>query len=134
VPATLHASPLNTADTDTFAGKQVPGAVLLDAPVTKQGQPTWLLRELGPDFTLLVFGPAPTWAHDLPGVKVLQIGIDVIDPQALAAQRLDAQPGTAYLVRPDQHVCARWRTPTEAAVRSALAQATAATTAATTAA
>ena len=59
-------------------------------------------------------------------MKVLQIGIDVIDHQALAAQRLDALPRTVYLVRPDQHVCARWRTPTEAAVRSALARATAA--------
>ena len=126
VPATLHQSPLNTPDTDAFAGTQVPGAVLLDAPLTKQNQPTWLLRELGPDFTLLVFGPAPAWAHDLPGVKVLQIGIDVIDHQALAAQRLDALPRTVYLVRPDQHVCARWRTPTEAAVRSALTRATAA--------
>ncbi len=73
-----------------------------------------------------MFGPAPAWAHGLPGVKVLQIGIDVIDHQALAAQRLDALPRTVYLVRPDQHVCARWRTPTEVAVRSALARATAA--------
>ena len=72
------------------------------------------------------FTPAPAWAHDLPGVKVLQIGIDVIDHQALAAQRLDALPRTVYLVRPDQHVCARWRTPTEAPVHSALARATAA--------
>ena len=125
VPATLHHSPLNTPDADPFAGTQVPGAVLLDAPLTKQGQPSWLLRALGPDFTLLVFGPAPTWAAALPHVQVLQVGVDVIDVQALAAQRLDAQPGTAYLVRPDQHVCARWRAPTEAAVRAALARATA---------
>ena len=125
VPATLHQSPLNTPDTDAFVGTQVPGAVLLDAPLTKQGQPTWLLRELGAHFTLLVFGPPPGWADALPEVKVLHIGRDVIDHQALATQRLDATPGTAYLVRPDQHVCARWRAPTEAAVRAALACATA---------
>ena len=125
VPATLHTSPLNTPDTDAFAGTQVPGAVLLDAPLTKQGQPTWLLRELGSNFTLLVFGPAPTWAQALPQVKVLQIGIDVIDHQALAAQRLDALPRTMYLVRPDQHVCARWRMPTNPTVRAAMARATA---------
>ena len=49
-----------------------------------------------------------------------------LDAQTLATQRLDAQPGTMYLVRPDQHVCARWRQPQEAAVRAALAQAIAA--------
>ena len=126
VPATLHQSPLNTPDTDPFTGTQVPGAVLLDAPLTTaQGRATWLLRELGPDFTLLVFGPAPVWANALPDVKVLQIGPDVIDHQALATQRLDARPGAAYLVRPDQHVCARWHAPTEAGVRAAMACATA---------
>ena len=28
-------------------------------------------------------------------------------------------PGTVYLLRPDQHVCARWRHPTAALVRAA---------------
>ena len=37
--------------------------------------------------------------------------------------RYDARPGTAYLIRPDQHVCARWRAPSEAGVRAALARA-----------
>ena len=123
VPATLHQSPLNTPDADRFVGTQVPGAVLLDAPLTQQGQPTWLLRALGPDFTLITFGPAPAWAAALPRVQVLQIGMDLLDHQALAAQRLDAQPGTAYLVRPDQHVCARWRAPTAADVSAALQKA-----------
>lgn len=125
LPATLHGSPLNTPDSEAFAGTQVPGAVLLDAPVQRGGQPSWLLRELGPDFTLLCFGPAPAWAAGLPHVAVRAIGTDLVDVQGLVAQRLDGQSGTAYLVRPDQHVCARWRAPTEAAVRAALARATA---------
>ncbi|MDZ7861773.1 FAD-dependent oxidoreductase [Acidovorax sp.] len=125
VPATLHGSPLNTPDGDTFAGTQVPGAVLLDAPVGYGGQSAWLLRTLGPDFTLLVFGTAPAWAATLPQVKLLQVGHDLQDTQGLLARRLDAQPGTAYLVRPDQHVCARWRSLSEGAVRAALATATA---------
>jgi len=125
VPATLHESPLNTPDADAFASTLAPGAVLPDAPLARQGRATWLLRELGPDFTLLVFGPAPAWAAALPDVRALQIGVDVQDAQGLAAQRLDARPGTAYLLRPDQHVCARWRALEETAVRAALARATA---------
>ncbi len=125
VPATLSESPLSTPDADAFAGTVAPGAVLPDAPLTRQGRATWLLRALGPDFTLLVFGPAPAWATALPHVQVLQIGVDVQDAQGLAAQRLDARPGTAYLLRPDQHVCARWRALEETAVRAALARATA---------
>jgi 3-(3-hydroxy-phenyl)propionate hydroxylase len=45
------------------------------------------------------------------------------DVDGWATRRYDAQPGTAYLLRPDQHVCARWRTPTQAAVTDALRRA-----------
>lgn len=128
VPATLAHSSLNTPDADRFEGRMVPGAPLADAPIRwADGSPGWLLRALGPEFTLLVFGKAPAWAEDLEHVRLLRVGQDLIDSQGLVAQRLDATPGTAYLLRPDQHVCARWRTPTQAAVRAALARATAAT-------
>jgi len=124
VPATLAGSSLNTPDVDAFQGRMVPGAPLTDAPVQRAGQDTWLLRSLTPEFTLLVFGDAPAWVATVPNVMVLRVGSDLIDTQALVAQRLDAQPGTAYLIRPDQHVCARWRHPTEEGVRAALARAT----------
>ncbi|GEQ73795.1 oxidoreductase [Comamonas testosteroni] len=134
VPATLHHSPLNTPDSEAFAGSQLPGAVLSDAPMRRPGdsQTTWLLRALGPDFTLLHFGPTPAWARELGGVLNLSIAAegdagaaqaDLLDAQGLAAQRLDARPGTCYLLRPDQHVCARWRRPDEADVRAALQRA-----------
>lgn len=126
VPATLQGSPLNTPDADAFQGRMGPGAPLADAPVQRRdGGATWLLRETAPGFTLIVFGDAPAWADELPEVRTLAIGRDLIDAQGLVAHRLDGQPGTAYLIRPDQHVCARWRQPTLAAVRAALQRATA---------
>jgi 3-(3-hydroxy-phenyl)propionate hydroxylase len=41
----------------------------------------------------------------------------------LAAERYDARPGTVYLLRPDQHVCARWRAPTATDIAAALKKA-----------
>ena len=134
VPATLHHSPLNTPDGEVFDGTQLPGAVLSDAPMRRPGDTAtiWLLRALGSDFTLLHFGPTPAWAMELAGVTNLSIAnegeahaahADLLDVQGLAARRLDARSGTSYLLRPDQHVCARWRRPDEAGVRAALQRA-----------
>ncbi len=123
VPATLHGSPLNTPDVDTgedaFAGSMVPGAPATDAPLRLGNTPVWLLRLLGQGFTLLVFGAAPAWAADLPLNTVAIADPGLTDADGLARQRYDARPGSAYLLRPDHHVCARWRQPTEALVRSA---------------
>lgn len=130
VPAVLRDSPLNTPDADAFDTPVVPGAVLPDAPVKKGTSNSWLLRELGANFTLITHGPAPQWVADwlqsLPAddCKVLQLGEDVDDTQGLVAQRLDLQSGNAYLVRPDQHVCARWRAPSTADVQAAYCRAT----------
>jgi 3-(3-hydroxy-phenyl)propionate hydroxylase len=57
-------------------------------------------------------------AADVPGVRVLQ------DVKGLVARRYDARDGSAFLLRPDQHVCARWRHVDAARVRAAVARAT----------
>ena len=115
LPSTYADSPLNTPDTDAFDGAMCPGAPVADAPMGKG----WLLRELSRGFTLLVAGDVPAWAAQLP-VKVLAVGLD-----GPIARRYDLRPGTTYLLRPDQHVCARWRAPTRAQVGAALTRATA---------
>ena len=47
----------------------------------------------------------------------------LIDSEGLVVMRYDLRPGTVYLLRPDQHVCARWRKPSLAAVSAALRRA-----------
>jgi 3-(3-hydroxy-phenyl)propionate hydroxylase len=125
VPATLPARGLNTPDVDSFAGELGPGAVAGDAPLIGAGGPTWLLRELGADFTLLWFGEAPDWAASTAWRTVAIGSAGLRDVDGLATQRYDARPGTAYLIRPDHHICARWRAPDPQSVRAALDRATA---------
>jgi 3-(3-hydroxy-phenyl)propionate hydroxylase len=48
----------------------------------------------------------------------------LVDAEGLLAARYDGKPGTTYLFRPDQHVCARWRAFDEAALRAAIDRAT----------
>ena len=121
VPATLHDSALNSADADDFAGRMVPGAVAADAPLAGG----WLLRALGSTrFAALVFGDGPQARASLRALAEADVPLQAVrvpldGAHALAAQRYDAQDGTTYLLRPDQHVAARWRRPTAAAVRAA---------------
>nr|WP_145549379.1 FAD-dependent oxidoreductase [Variovorax boronicumulans] len=121
VPATLHGSALNTEDADAFAGRMVPGAVAADAPVAGG----WLLQRLaGTRFAALVFGEGEGAQASLRALAATELPLQIervpLDAaHALAADRYDAQDGTTYLLRPDQHVCARWRRPTAAALRAA---------------
>jgi 3-(3-hydroxy-phenyl)propionate hydroxylase len=137
VPAILASSALNTDDRDAdFAddlGAMVPGAPAADAPVGgSSGQ--WLLGYLGGAFTLLAFGAAiepsdvASLARDRIRCNVVHVGAQptpgathVEDAQGLAHRRYDARPGTVYLIRPDQHVCARWRAFDLGRVRAAIA-------------
>jgi 3-(3-hydroxy-phenyl)propionate hydroxylase len=145
VPSFLTQSRLNTPDTDAFGGDMVPGAPMADAPVTLAGAPGWLQDQAGNHFTLLRFandvadigGPQrdhlAQLANDAIPVQTVLVTphggrLDwlrvVADVQGLAAARYDAADGAVYLLRPDQHVAARWRGFDAARVRAAVARAT----------
>lgn len=121
-------SSLNTPDAEPFAGKMAPGANCADAPVLVGGRQGWLLDQLRGGFTLLVFGDAPAQSLEVGRVeaKVVQVGKDITDTKGVLQARYDGRPGTTYLIRPDQHVAARWRSFDPDRIRAAVARATAA--------
>jgi 3-(3-hydroxy-phenyl)propionate hydroxylase len=78
----------------------------------------------GTGFTLLEFsnGAAPELSEEVAAIQIGGKG-GLADSTGLAASRYDAEPGTAYLLRPDGYVAARFRHPTRAALDAALARA-----------
>lgn len=110
-------SPLGTPDAagDSWRGIGA-GAPAIDAPLGTG----WLLERLGNDFSLI----GCRLPADVPaGISRLDIE-ELGDPEGLVAERYDLALGSAYLVRPDGYVAARWRAPTAAAIAAAHARAT----------
>ncbi|HSK40043.1 MAG TPA: FAD-dependent monooxygenase, partial [Arenibaculum sp.] len=127
-------------------GTPCPDAPMLDAA----GEPAWLLDALGGRFLAMVFADAP---GDLPpagaaaalarhpaGCGVLVVADDggtpwgapwiaagvpvLVDRAGLARRRYGGGPGSVHLIRPDQHVAARWKRFDVHAVLAALDRAT----------
>ncbi len=126
-PSIYH-TPLSTADGDGWRGGPRPGASMPDAPIAASSDEPMFLTDAfakgGTQFTLLAFGNgAAVKAPE--GVAAIRIGGEggFADPAGLAASRYDAESGTAYLLRPDGYVAARFRHPTRPALDAALARA-----------
>jgi 3-(3-hydroxy-phenyl)propionate hydroxylase len=121
--ATVYDSPLSTPDEQPFGGTATLGAPVPDAPMRgRDGRAGYLLERLAGGFELLHVrdGVRP----DVPAeVKLTVIGEDLSDAQGVFAQRFDATPGATYLLRPDQHLSARWRAYNRAKLEAAIARA-----------
>jgi 3-(3-hydroxy-phenyl)propionate hydroxylase len=116
VAVSYPSSPLNTPDADRWCGGIAPGSPALDAPLAGG----WLLDRLGAGFALLADG----WrGGELAEAAVIDLAGS--DPAALelVRSRYDLVPGSAYLIRPDQYVAARWREPTRERIADAVRRA-----------
>lgn len=144
MPCRYDSSPLNTPDVDGGPSELRPGSSAKDAPIRLGEQNAWLLNQLGNGFVLLLdgriddghataplrelselldrhtdlrlvmVGPAPDEFGALPRTTVID------DTEGLVTQRYGLKAGGGYLIRPDQHVTARWHTVTAHQVEDAL--------------
>ncbi|NOX61255.1 MAG: FAD-dependent oxidoreductase [Chloroflexi bacterium] len=136
-------SPLNTPDEDEWNCRLIPGAPAEDAPVVRGDERSYFLKQVGGVFNGVLFVDSPqaiptdTLADlqalaqkDVPiETKIVALepteateyeGLPVFyDADGYMKQRYDATPGAYYLLRPDQHVCARWRSFDRAKVEAA---------------
>jgi 3-(3-hydroxy-phenyl)propionate hydroxylase len=148
VPAVLADSSLVTEDPKWQDGLPA-GAPCDDAPVVVDGKEGWLLEQLGNRFVLLVAGSSEPssnqalldrWRAALqtvsPHIEVLLLvpgpaavparsssAAFIVDVEGLAKRRYAAQAGYALLIRPDQHIAARFTNADIEGVRAALARA-----------
>ncbi|PRY71137.1 FAD-dependent oxidoreductase [Halomonas ventosae] len=132
MPCRYEDSPLNGPDAEGMPADLRPGSPAKDAPIRLCGESTWLLNQLGsrfvllldgrlptsqaealapeletllnaqPDLDLLVLGPASRALSGLPRTTLIE------DADGLVVERYGLEPGASYLIRPDQHVTARW--------------------------
>jgi 3-(3-hydroxy-phenyl)propionate hydroxylase len=138
VAPNLRGSSLLTPDSESWDVALTPGNAAIDAPVGENG---WLIEHLSGAFALMVYAqdrdhlgaetiaaldelardPVPVEPLIVLGQAGSIVGpIPTLHDRAgLIRKRYDLSPGAAYLFRPDQHVCARWRTWSADAVRAA---------------
>ncbi|QTP53262.1 FAD-dependent oxidoreductase [Billgrantia sulfidoxydans] len=144
MPCHYDDSPLNGPETEGLPLVLRPGSPAKDAPIGLAGRRAWLLNQLGDRFTLLldgrvdsaraealrtelepllarqadldllVVGPAPHALTELPRSRQIE------DVETLVGERYGLTGGVAYLIRPDQHVSARWRQVSAAEVEAAI--------------
>ena len=129
-PCTYENSPLNTPDNDDFKPDMRPGSPCIDAPVSGGNGSGWLLNHLGNHFSIMLKGDFDAGSlaeldeitaalapldHSIDMIRIDAPGDDgdgfihLHDDRGVLAGRYDLRESAVYLIRPDQHVAARWR-------------------------
>ncbi len=124
----VYESPLSTIDKEHWHGGVSPGTSMVDAPLaSNDGGPSYLTEafaSLGRNFAVLEFADGE--AVDVPeDVGLIRVGPNeaFTDRSGLLGARYDAQPGSAYLFRPDGYVAARFRQPNRETLKASLSRA-----------
>jgi 3-(3-hydroxy-phenyl)propionate hydroxylase len=118
VPSIYDNSPLNGADAETMPARTRPGAPACDAPVRNR----WLLDHLGGRFILLALNLDIPNRFECNGIPVATLSLTANESggELLAARYLGMATQAVYLIRPDQHIAARWQRYDEPSIRRAL--------------
>ncbi|WP_310621642.1 FAD-dependent oxidoreductase [Flexibacterium corallicola] len=107
LPCTYDKSSLNGPDTKGMPMRSRPGSPASDAPL---GDGTWLLDKLGNKFQLLAINCDVPACLKVDGIEIFALPISLSDDAYgfVRERYLGSLPRAVYLIRPDQHVAARW--------------------------
>lgn len=122
LPCVYDNGPLNGEDALPEAPARTrPGAPCPDAPLADG----FVLDRLGGDFVLLTIDADAPEQLDVGGIALRRVKLSVNDDAtgALAERYLGGATSAVLLIRPDQHVAARWAAFDESAVRRAVGHA-----------
>jgi 3-(3-hydroxy-phenyl)propionate hydroxylase len=129
LPTAYEDSPLNTPDDEgAWVSPMRPGSPCADGPLGEgwllETMAAWDRTALG--FGLLHFGPAPVAELTValePGQPGVCLPVLAVLDSPVLFERYDGRIGTTLLIRPDQHIAARWRRWDAAAIGQALLRA-----------
>lgn len=113
VPATYDGSPLNSVDHSSLPQSTRPGSPALDAPIADG----WLLDKFDGQFVLLAIN---TQISEPVVPNLLLIELSAEPNSHLAERYLGDEDQAVYLIRPDQHIAARWGSVSSGQVEEAL--------------
>lgn len=125
-PCSLHGLSHLTEESEPMGGSMVSGSSCADAPMLdRHSQRRWLLQSLGHEFCVLVFARDNSTAERyrdrlrqakvtlrlvvvLPSNVAATVDGALTDHEGLAQERYGGESDVTYLIRPDQHVAARF--------------------------
>ena len=119
VPGVYDEGPLNGPDCDRMPERTRPGSAVQDAPVSGG----WLLSRLDGRFVVLGIDCDIPDRVDAGAVRAMPLRLSAGDSPELAARYLGDAACAVYLIRPDQHIAARWDHCDADALRDALRRA-----------